>query len=64
MDEGTLLAVSVVLLPAQKETDGLKLKTGLGFTIIVSMPIHPVEEVKVMTAVPADIAVTNPLLLT
>ena len=64
MDEGTLLAVSVVLLPAQKETGGLKLNTGLGFTIIVSVPTQPVEEVKVITAVPAEIAVTNPLLLT
>ena len=53
-----------MLLPAQKETGGLKLNTGLGFTIIVSVPTQPVEEVKVITAVPAEIAVTNPLLLT
>ena len=50
-----------MLLPAQKETGGLKLNTGLGFTIIVSVPTQPVEEVKVIIEVPGAIAVTNPV---
>jgi hypothetical protein len=61
---GLLVAESEAVDPEHIVGPAPTVKVGVGLTVIVSVPIQPVAEVKVMVAVPAEIAVTKPELLT
>ena len=54
------MAVKVVMAPTQIIGDNPTVNEGLGLTVIKYVPIQPVEEVYVIVAVPAEIAVNKP----
>ena len=50
-----------VLWPAHKVGGLDSVKLGVSFTLIVNVPVHPDEDVKVMFAEPGALAVTTPV---